>query len=305
MAMVLATWADPQVTPKTECAWALRNGYKCLGSGTFYSYFVPAAARYGLRCTQINGASIYNNARSPYHAQAKAAVDRGDLVIACMGKGNWTRSGHYVLVWAIDGDVIYINDPASTKAARTRGSYSLFKGQVKYYWVIQNPGNQETDADYHVKVLDRGGLNCRKGAGTAYEVMAVYPYEAVVHITRVTGTGWGRTDKGWINLTNTERTDGTPPPEKEDDDMTIDEMLAQMTGAQAYELVSKALAYMGAKKEPRWSRTEGYWAKAVKDGVINGGEPERPVKRDEVVAIMGRLGLLGDPLPEAAEPEEL
>ena len=28
MAMVLATWADPSVTPATECAWALAHGYK-------------------------------------------------------------------------------------------------------------------------------------------------------------------------------------------------------------------------------------------------------------------------------------
>ena len=26
-AMILATWADKNVTPKTECAWALANGY--------------------------------------------------------------------------------------------------------------------------------------------------------------------------------------------------------------------------------------------------------------------------------------
>lgn len=299
MAMVLATWCDPTVTPKSECAWALRNGYKCLGSGTYYSYFVPAARRYGLKCTMLNGASIYGNSKSPYHAQAKAAVDRGDLVIACMGKGNWTRSGHYVLVWQISGDTIYINDPASTKTSRTRGSYSLFKSQVKYYWTIKRPEPQEIDADYYVKVTDRAGLNCRKGPGTAYEVMAVYPYEAAVHISRVTTTGWGRTEKGWINLTNTKVT------EKEDElEMSIDEMLAQMTGAQAYELVSKALAYAGDKPEPRWSRKEGYWAKAVKDGVVNGGAPERSIKRDEVVAIMGRLGLLGDPLPEPTEPEE-
>ncbi len=48
MSMVLATWADPAVTPKTECAWALAHGYKARGQGTYYSYFVPVARRYGL-----------------------------------------------------------------------------------------------------------------------------------------------------------------------------------------------------------------------------------------------------------------
>lgn len=137
MAMVLATWADPTVTPKTECDWAKRNGYKAPRQGTYYGYFEPAGKRYGLKVTRLNWANIYGNNGAVYHKQAAEAIQRGDLVIACMGKGNWTSSGHYVLVWDIRGDTIYINDPASTRVARTQGSYSLFKKQVKYYWIIE------------------------------------------------------------------------------------------------------------------------------------------------------------------------
>lgn len=139
MAMVLATWADEAVNPVTECAWALAHGYKAPHQGTYYGYFKPAAARYGLKCTMLNGASIYGNSKSAYHEQAAKALEAGGLVIACMGPGNWTRSGHYVLVWRIDGGTIYINDPASTLARRTQGSYALFRQQVKYYWVIDAP----------------------------------------------------------------------------------------------------------------------------------------------------------------------
>ena len=124
MAMVLATWADPAVNPVSECAWALAHGFKAPHQGTYYGYFAKAAARYGLACRQLNYTSLYGNSKSDIHAKAKAkaAVDAGNLVIACMGKGNWTSSGHYVLVWKIEGDTIYINDPASTQARRTRGS---------------------------------------------------------------------------------------------------------------------------------------------------------------------------------------
>lgn len=139
MAMVLATWADPKVTPETECAWALAHGYKSKGGGTFHSYFAAAAARYGLVSRQLNSASIYGQGGSAYHDIAKAAVDRGDLVIACMGKGLWTSGGHFVLVWNITGNVVCINDPASTRPERTRGNYAVFKQQVKYYHVIRQP----------------------------------------------------------------------------------------------------------------------------------------------------------------------
>lgn len=225
MAMVLATWADKSVTPKSECAWALAHGYKAPHQGTYYGYFAPAAKRFGLTCKMLNGASIYGKPNSPYHAQAKAAVDQGDLVIACMGRGLWTSSGHFVLVWKITGNTIYINDPASTRTARTQGNYSLFKQQVKYYFVARKPATIQQ-------------------------------------------------------------------PKKEDDEMDIDKMIANMTGAQAFALYTKAMTFAAAVAEPEWSKKQGHWEKATLKGIVDGQEPERPVKRDELAAVLGRLGVL-------------
>ena len=147
MAMVLATWADKSVTPETECAWALAHGYKAPRQGTYYGYFVPAASRYGLKARQLSWTNIYGNSKSSLHEEARKAVEAGHLVIACMGKGLWTSSGHYVLVWKIQGNIVYINDPASTRAVRTQGDYNLFKQQVKYYWVIECPEDKKEEPD--------------------------------------------------------------------------------------------------------------------------------------------------------------
>ena len=224
MAMVLATWADAKVTPATECAWALAHGFKAPHQGTYYGYFEEAGRRYGLNTYRLNYTNLYGNDKSAYHAQAKDALDRGDLVIACMGKGNWTRSGHYVLVWKIVGNVVYINDPASTKPVRTRGAYSLFKQQVKYYWVIERPEDM-----------------------------------------------------------------------KEDDEMTIEDVkkyINSLSNEEAYELMMKAMRHAATLPEPDWSKQEGHWEKATNKGVTDGTDPERPVKRDEVAAMLGRLGFL-------------
>lgn len=221
MAMVLATWAEPSITPATECAWALAHGFKAPHQGTYYGYFEAAGRRYNLKTYRMNYTNLYGNDRSAYHAQAKDAIDRGNLVIACMGKGNWTSSGHYVLAWKIDGDTIYINDPASTKASRVRGDYALFKRQVKYYWVIEKPEHA-----------------------------------------------------------------------KEDDDMDINKLLNEMTDEQAYKLLQKANRHAATLAEPEWSRKEGSWAAGIAKGITDGTGPERPVKRDEVMTFLDRLGLL-------------
>lgn len=224
MAMVLATWCDQSVTPKSECAWALAHGFKAPHQGTYYGYFEAAGTRFGLTVQRLNHTTLYQNSQSPYHAQARAALDAGDLVIACMGPGHWTRSGHYVLVYGVQGDTVYINDPASTKTSRTQGSYSLFRQQVKFYWVIKHP---ETDKE---------------------------------------------------------------------DDMNIETLLQEMTDQQAYQLLEKALRYAETLAEPAWSQADGHWKQAAEAGLIDGTAPERPMKRCEVLAVLGRLGLL--PRPE-------
>lgn len=79
---------------------------------------------------------------------------------------------------------------------------------------------------------------------------------------------------------------------REDDDMTIDKLINDMTGAQAYALYTRAMTYAAAQSEPEWSQKQGHWQAATLKGVVDGTEPERPVKRDELAAVLGRLGLL-------------
>ena len=206
MAMVLATWADKNVTPATECAWAKANGYKAYKSGTYYGYFTPAGARYGLKVRQLSWTNIYGNASSKLHAEAEEAIERGDLVIACMGKGNWTSSGHYVLVWEIQGNTIYINDPASTKKSRTQGDYSLFKKQVKYYWVITKPSNIPDNEEEELDMTIDEFIN-KLTPEQAYILMQ----KAASHATTVPEPEWSKKEGGWAKATETGVMNGLNP----------------------------------------------------------------------------------------------
>lgn len=62
-----------------------------------------------------------------------------------MGRGLWTRSGHFVVVWWEDG-LVRICDPASTQYERMNGDPVLFRSQVKYYWWVDaRPFQKEED----------------------------------------------------------------------------------------------------------------------------------------------------------------
>lgn len=154
MAMVIATWKDKTVTPVTTCAWSLSHGYKAKGQGTFYTYFKPQGKAYGLNCYQLNSNNIYKTPNSKYHELAKKEVQKGNFVIACMGKGRWTSSGHFVLWYDVEGNNVLINDPASTKENRHKATFNDFKNEVKYYFVCENPRKNENKIEDNIQKED-------------------------------------------------------------------------------------------------------------------------------------------------------
>lgn len=146
-AMVIATLKDKSVTPVTTAEWSMAHGYKALNQGTYYTYFVPQFEFYGISCKRLNNSNLYGRSSSDAHNEALNALKRGDWVIACMGKGNWTSSGHFILLYGYENGYVYINDPASTKAARVKNTWALFAKQVKYLWTVTVPDNFKNGSD--------------------------------------------------------------------------------------------------------------------------------------------------------------
>lgn len=134
-AMVISTLTGKTVTPVDTCDWSIRHGYKALNQGTYYSYFVPQLKAYGIQCKQMLGSRILNQPQHPIHEQVKQYLSQGYYVIALMGPGTWTKSGHFVLVWDWDSKV-RINDPASTRAERLNGDPDTFRREVRMYWLV-------------------------------------------------------------------------------------------------------------------------------------------------------------------------
>jgi hypothetical protein len=164
-AMVIETLTGQTYTPLDACNWSMAHGYKALNQGTYYSYFVPQFQAFGIACRQLNGSSLYGNSASAVHDQAVDLLQQGYYIIACMGKGNWTSSGHFVVAWWED-DKIRINDPASTKDSRVNGDLATFQSQVKYYWSVdarayncpaEDTKEEEDEMVYYKKLEDVPG----------------------------------------------------------------------------------------------------------------------------------------------------
>lgn len=151
-AMVIAALADKRVTPETTCAWSVAHGYKALKQGTYYSYFKPQLAAYGIECRQLLGSRIINQPAHPVHEQVREYLRQGDWVIALMGPGTWTKGGHFVLVWDWDSKV-RILDPASSADKRLNGDTDTFRREVRCYWLVDARDYNKEDEDLRIDKL--------------------------------------------------------------------------------------------------------------------------------------------------------
>ena len=76
-----------------------------------------------------------------------------------------------------------------------------------------------------------------------------------------------------------------------------EELEKDMTYEKWLEYQRRYEAERAAKPEPAWSADEGAFAKATSKGVLDGSRPEDYIKRDELAAVIDRVGLL-DNLPD-------
>lgn len=121
MAMILATWRDRSMTPVETCRMAVKNGFRTYNNGTAWAYFPWAAQKFGLRFKQTWNTD-----------EAVAAIRSGALVVASMGPGYFTRGGHYILLWAVQGNQILCHDPANKR--RDRATIDLFRREARQYF---------------------------------------------------------------------------------------------------------------------------------------------------------------------------
>lgn len=158
-AMVIATLKDNTVNPITTANWSMQHGYKALRQGTYYGYFVPQLAAYGIGCTQINDYNTYKNPKSSAHKTALEELKKGNWIIACMGPGRWTSSGHYVLAYGYEDGYVYINDSYNTKSECIKAKLSDWQNEVKYYWIVNASASNTPSIGYKVWVKGKKWLS--------------------------------------------------------------------------------------------------------------------------------------------------
>jgi hypothetical protein len=64
------------------------------------------------------------------------ALEAGNPVILSMGKGDFTTTGHYIVLTSWDGEAFTVNDPNSRINSKKTWTYEQLEGQIRNIWSI-------------------------------------------------------------------------------------------------------------------------------------------------------------------------
>ena len=125
MAYVALAGRD-DMTPADMAAFAERGGYTVDGM-TAWSFMTEGAAQLGLTSEELPADA----------SQVRAALEAGSVVIASVRPGDFTTTGHFIVLAGLaeDGTVI-VHDPNS--AERTHATWDIERvlGQASNLWAL-------------------------------------------------------------------------------------------------------------------------------------------------------------------------
>lgn len=118
---------DDWYTPENLADYAQRNGYYAPGNGTSWTFFSRGAVELGFDVTEI----------PLVEKRIRDNLEVGNPIILNVGPGDFTATGHYIVLTGMRDGRYCVNDPNSRCNSETLWSYDDLAPQIRNLWVIR------------------------------------------------------------------------------------------------------------------------------------------------------------------------
>ena len=126
---------DDKLTPDKVAKYSMENGYYVEGTGTAWALMEDVPKLYGISVTKL----------SAEESSIRAVLDSGGVVICSVGRGDFTTSGHYILVYGYDSEGLLVNDPNCVARSNRKWIFSEIRWQIKNIWAYMPEGKSATN----------------------------------------------------------------------------------------------------------------------------------------------------------------
>lgn len=116
---------DSTVTPYKVAKFAEENGYYAGEAGTSWSLMTEGARQFGIHGEEM-GLS---------EEEIISALENGNPVICSMSPGDFTTTGHFIVLVGTEDGKIRVNDPNSVKRSEKLWDYATLEPQINNLWV--------------------------------------------------------------------------------------------------------------------------------------------------------------------------
>ncbi len=127
LSMVIACLTgDNSVTPYEVGKYSKENGFYVKGTGTSWSLMTTGSSHFGIKGKEISLSEnvIYNELKA------------GHPIICSMRKGDFTTTGHFIVLTEVRDGKIKVNDPNSTQRSGILWDYDRLESQIKNLWAF-------------------------------------------------------------------------------------------------------------------------------------------------------------------------
>jgi len=117
---------DEVMNPKTIAEYAEDWGYYAKGYGSSWTLISEGAEKLGLKAKEL----------PLVKKKMTDALEAGSPIILALGKGDFTTTGHYIVLTGWDGQAFTVNDPNSRERSEKLWTYEQLEGQIRNIWAI-------------------------------------------------------------------------------------------------------------------------------------------------------------------------
>ena len=114
------------MNPGDIAVFAEQNGYYAEGYGSSWTLISEGSVRLGLKVREL----------PLVKKKITDALEAGNPVILAMGAGDFTTTGHYIVLTGLENGFFKVNDPNSVENSRKLWSYEQLEGQIRNIWEI-------------------------------------------------------------------------------------------------------------------------------------------------------------------------
>jgi len=117
---------DTEMTPDKVAAFAEKNGYYASGYGSSWTLISEGSADFGLQATEL----------PLVKKKMTDALEAGNPIILALGPGDFTTTGHYIVLTGWDGEAFRVNDPNSRINSEKLWTYEKLESQIRNIWAM-------------------------------------------------------------------------------------------------------------------------------------------------------------------------